>query len=136
MIKKRNQMQYLFKNTVGLLLLFIVVGIAYHTKGEKMEVNYDYAIDMANEFLKEKDFNIEEVDVVYDPDCQNWKKLYLNDKRFVEHHTQLLKLLENKHYWAIQYIPKRMSGYIVKGGGAWVFINKEDGEVITYFFEK
>ncbi|MDO8662671.1 MAG: hypothetical protein Q7K98_05575 [Candidatus Omnitrophota bacterium] len=100
-----------------------------------MKIKYEDAIKISNNFLQSKGFDTQKTETILDPKNEKWVKYYSNNKLLIEYYSELLKTLEDKNYWAIHYVPKKMTS-IIKGGGAWVFIDVTTGKVISYFLEK
>lgn len=118
-----------------LIIIIILTGISCGAIGKNMKIDYKDAVNIANNFLKEKKFDIQKTEVAYSPENEEWNNYFLSNKLFIESNNELLRILVNKDYWAIHYIPKK-TPEIIKGGGAWVFIGRAKGEVIAYFLEK
>jgi len=96
-----------------------------------MKISKEIAVKIANEELLKQGFDVTQKDIIVDKDNTLWNTRYLSDDKFKESNQHIIKKLKNKNYWAIYYTPKRPQGLL--GGEAWVFVDKNTGDVILLF---
>lgn len=111
---------------VGLLLLFPSCGQKERTNKRVPEVTLEKAKEKGKGALKELGYDVENMRVRGDEDNRLWKEYVAKTPSVMESTIIKPMRLEEKTYWAIHYGPIKR----VRGGGAWVFVDVNTGEII------
>ena len=123
--------------------LFIIITAAYLItcftgckKNEQALDNLDkeaqaYVKIASDKYVSEGN-NLEAANVYYDKDNIEWTKKWSSIKQESPDYAKRLDVLENSKFQAIKFSRK---GNNVAGGLLWVFIDKEDKNIITIYGE-
>lgn len=125
------------KYSMLLLILLLIVSntgcIGLTNKVEKMHISKEEAIEIANKELLKQDFDVTQKNVSADKENTAWNRHFLSDETAIENNLHIVESLKDKNYWAIYYQPKERR---FLGGEAWVFVDKNTGEIILLFYAK
>lgn len=91
------------------------------------------AIEIANKELSEEGFDVTQKNIIANKNNSLWNKRYLGKQKFKETNAHIVKALENRDYWAVNYTSKEANLF---GGSAWVFVDKTSGKIILKFYLK
>ena len=97
-----------------------------------MKISSDQAIKIANQFLSEKKYDLNNKDISLDESNLKWKE-FSSKEKFISSNMKTLSKLEGRNFWAVNFYSKEK---LILGGESWVFIDKYNGEVILFFVLK
>lgn len=112
--------------------IFSVLGMG-HKGGKIVRITKEEAIKIANEELLKQNFNVRETNIFIDENNTVWKERYLSNNKFSNNNLDIIEKLRDREYWAINYMPIEEN---ILGGEAWVFVDKNKGEIILLFYLK
>ena len=118
---------------ISFLLIMVFISACTNALSYKeaanMNIDREQAIKMANQFLSERKYDLNNKNINLDDSNSKWKEFSSNE-RFMASNIKTLSKLEGKDYWAVNFYPKEK---LILGGEAWVFVDKHNGEVILFF---
>lgn len=117
-------MQYL--KSLLIFALFFNIGCVNNEPNQDQlkPLDFDQAIEMAKQYLDKSGYNkIVELEILNEPDNATWAEYSSGFPKMIEDYG-----LKNKSYFAIYFIEH------VRDGGAIVFVDKDQKEVIGALF--
>lgn len=120
------------KIRIFITCLLIFAGMFSFVYGGGMGVNKEQAIKVASKYLLDKKYALNDKKIFVDDTNSRWM-LFVSNKQIVNANIKVLEKLKDKNYWAINYVTSKRN---IKGGEAWIFIDKQSSEVILYFLLK
>ena len=93
---------------------------------ESTAVTLDEAIETAKQELDRVGYDVEDMKFGGDEKNTEWRKHISVEPAVLDGEIVKSMHLTEKSYWAIRCSPKEL----MLGGGAWVFVDKQDGKLI------
>ncbi len=97
--------------------------------GGDMEITKKEAIKIANKEVIKLGYDVKSMDVWISKYNTPWNAYLPKDSKS-EYHIERQNKLKGKKYWAVNHTPKPSTG-IVLGGNVCIFVDANNGEIIT-----
>lgn len=75
-------------------------------------------------------YNLKQMESIYDEGNQLWNKEWNRRRSYFGNLPEVYPLLVGKNYQAIYFGPKKTKG--LRAAGVWVFVDRDNGEMITF----
>ncbi|MDO9399168.1 MAG: hypothetical protein Q7T79_00560 [bacterium] len=97
-------------------------------KQDKTKINLEKAIEIGEKELERigYDYVPEHMRVLADDKNTEWEEFVKIDPLILQNERIKKMNLKRKNYWALYYAPKKLS----LGGDAWVFVDRDNGEIL------
>lgn len=117
---------------IVIIILVTIIHLIINVKAYEgnMKITKEKAIEIANKEAKELGYDVESMNIELTKYNTPWNK-YLPKESETEYDMERRKKLTNKEYWAVYYYPKPQRNQVVKGGDICIFIDANNGDVIT-----
>ena len=117
-----------FLSAIYVALMFFYATVEVY--GNDMKIIKEKAIGIANKEAKKLGYDVESMNIKITKYNTPWNE-YLSKESKTEYDIERKKRLTNKEYWAVYYYPKPQKDQVMKGGDICIFVDANNGEIIT-----
>jgi len=112
---------------VGLVLLLWFTGCYREISSERTRI-----IEVASALAEQEGFNPQEMNVLYDEGNTKWDEVRTLIEKSSGKNETAFSVLDGKNYQAVRFAPRRE----MLGGVLWVFVDRDNLQVISFFGEE
>jgi hypothetical protein len=95
-------------------------------------ITLDHAVSIARRQAEELGYDLDQMGARYDEANTAWNEHVRRRSGFYDSLPDLKSKLEARNYWAVHFGPKPGPDEGRLGGDVWVFVAKDNGDVLAY----